>query len=133
MTTKATKKTARKPQAETRDSLRASLLGNAPKPLRKELMLFGKTIELQQPTLGAILDSQAVEDMKMRAVDMIIQFAYVPGTNERIFEPADYDTIVDWPFGEELVDVQMAIAELTGVDIEDAEEVLQQDPLEEQS
>jgi len=127
-----TKKEAKKP-ALNRQQLRAQLLGNAPKPARTALSLFGADIELMQPTLRAILDVQDIEDTKERSTDMIIRYACVPGTDERIFESADKDMILSWPFTNELVDLQMAIAKLTGVDVEEAEKVLKGAPLEEQS
>lgn len=138
MTTKAktTKKTPTKDiptTVVTRKSLRDSLLGHAPKPMRKELTLFGQTIELQQPTLRAILEAQEVVDTKERSIGMIIEYAYVPGTSEHIFEPADKEIILNWPFSDELVAIQLAIAELTGVDVSAAEKELTKDPLDAQS
>ena len=113
----------------TRDDLRAKLLGQAPKPQIKTMSLFGQEIELRQPTLGAILDAQGIDDDKIRTVTLIIEYAYVPGTDERIFEEADTNVILSWPFGEELVEIQVAIAGLTGVDISAAEEKLKDNPL----
>lgn len=119
--------------SEARQDLRDKLLGHAPKPKRKLITLFGSDIELQQPTLRAILDAQKVQDDKARSVDMIIGYTYVPGTNEKVFEPADSEVILNWPFDKELLDLQLAVAELTGVDIQTAEQELKDDPLEGQS
>jgi hypothetical protein len=130
-TKKATPQKA--PISVTRQGLRDSLLGHAPKPMRKEVSLFGQTIELQQPTLRAILDAQNITDNKERSIDMIIQYAYVPGTNDHIFEAGDKEMILQWPFTRELLDIQLAIAELTGVDVGEAEEVLKGSPLDAQS
>jgi len=129
MTKKATKKKA----PLTRQQIRDKLLGHAPKPNRVKLTLFGTDIELMQPTLRAILDVQEVADTKERSTGMIIDYACVPGTDERIFEPADKEMILGWPFTDEIVDMQMAIAKLTGVDIEEAEKILRGSPLDEQS
>lgn len=128
----ATKKTV-KVTPPTRGQLRDALLGNAPKPLTKEITLFGFQVELHQPTLGSILEAQSIEDEKKRSVNMIIEYAYVPGTNETIFEPADAEMILQWPFGDELVTLQLAIAELTGVDTKNMEDDLAGNPLKEQS
>ena len=131
MTKKATVKKA--PIEVTRQSIRDALLGHAPKPEVELLVLFGVELELRQPTLGAILDAQDTEDTKTRSADMIIQFACVPGTDERVFEPADREMILNWPFGDDLMALQRAITKLSGVDVGDAEEALQTDPLKEQS
>ena len=130
------KKEPASPIKVTRSELRDRLLGHAPKPRRTPITLFGQEIELQQPTLRAILEAQNIDDMKLRSTGMIIEYAYVPGTNERIFEPADREMILNWPFNNELVELQMAIAELTGIsaeDVQNQEAELKTDPLGGQS
>ena len=131
--TKAKTKASIKAIPVTRQELRNKLLGHAPKPMRKELTLFGQIIELQQPTLRAILAAQDIVDTKERSIDMIIGYSYVPGTDEHIFEAGDKEMILNWPFNNELIDIQLAIAELTGVDVGKAEEILTKDPLDVQS
>ena len=134
MTKKVSKKVApEKVIKYTRQQTRDRLLGNAPKPIRKLMTLFDTPIELQQPTLRAILDAQGVTDAKERAVSMIIEYAYVPGTDELIFEAADQEMILGWPFNDDLLNIQLAVAELTGIDIEAVEAELAEDPLDGQS
>lgn len=116
----------------TRDQLRAVLIGKKHEPQRKRVELFGVEVELQQPTLRSILEAQDASDELTRTADVFIQYAYVPDTDERVFEEGDRDVILNWPFTEDLVKVQLLIAELTGVDIRDAEEELK-DPLSESS
>ncbi len=128
------KKVSKKPVKKLdRRELRDLLLGHAPKVAHKNVMLFGAEIEIRQPTLGAILEAQEIPDNKERTVGMIIEYAFVPGTDERIFDNADREVILTWPFGDELVKIQMAIAELTGVDISEAEELLHSSPLSKRS
>ena len=119
--------------ALTRDQLRKALLGTAPKPKSTIIELFGVEVELRQPNLGAILKTRDTGDDASRAIDMIIEYAYVPGTDDHVFEDTDVDTIKKWPFGDDLARLNSAIAELTGVDIEAAVEELREDPLEESS
>ncbi len=114
----------------TRDELRAALLGNAPKPDSTLITMFGVEIELRQPNLGAILKTRAEGDDATRAVDMIIEYAYVPGTDDHVFEDTDRAAMMNWPFGRDLTVLNAAIAELTGVDIDVAVEELSNDPLE---
>jgi hypothetical protein len=113
----------------SRKEIRAKLLGDKHSPKSKLISLWGIDIELRQASLKDILQAQQTDDDVANAVRMIIRYAYVPGTDERVFEEADRDTILGWPFGQELVDLQMAIAELTGVDISKAEEELKENPL----
>ncbi len=121
------------PTPLTRDDLRAKLLGNAPKPETRQITLFGTEIELRQPTLAAILASQDISDAKERMADMIIQYAFVPGTLEPIFESTDKAVILNWPFGEDILHLQTVIGELTGIDVDDAEAKLKASPLDEPS
>lgn len=114
----------------TRDELRKALLGTAPKPESKVIKMFGVDLELRQPSLGAIMKSRDETDQVTRAIDMIIEYAYVPGTDDHVFEFTDRDVIKNWPFGKDLTRLNAAIAELTGVDIEAAVEGLRDDPLE---
>ena len=115
----------------TRDEIRAALLGNIPKPETRMITLFGVEIELRQPTLASIMDAREVDDPKTRATDMFIKYAYVPGTDDHVFEDTDREMILRWPFGRELLALQEAITELTGLDIDAAKEDLSHNPLEE--
>ncbi len=112
-----------------RDKLRATLLGDAALPEFELITIFGGEIELRQPSWGAMMAARAVEDDEQRAIGMVIEYAYVPGTNERVFEEGDKEKILQWPFGSAIMDLQMAIARLTGVDIASIEEELAKDPL----
>ena len=114
----------------TRDELRKALLGTAPKPESKVITMFGVELELRQPNLGAIMKAREETDQATRAIDMIIEYAFVPGTDEHVFEMTDRDVIKNWPFGKDLTKLNAAIAELTGVDVEAAVEGLRDDPLE---
>ncbi len=115
--------------APTRQELRDALIGSTPKGKSKLVEVFGVEIELKQPNLAAIMRARETGDTAQRAAEMIIEFAFVPGTNTHVFEDTDRDRILLWPFGEDLSRLNGAIAELTGVNIEGAEEDLK-DPLE---
>lgn len=120
---------AAKTEAPTRDEIRAKLLGKTPLAESKMITLFGMDIELKQPSLEAILRTRDIGDNVTRAVDMIIEYAYVPGTDEHVFESADREMMLRWPFGTDLTKLNEAIAELTGVDIAAALEDMKRDPL----
>jgi hypothetical protein len=122
-------KPVKDPITYTRDEMRAGLLGNAPKPQTRSVTLFGIPIELHQPTLGGILEAQGIDDPKEQACQTMIRYSYVPGTNTRVFEDSDIPVMLNWPFTDELIDVQTAIAEMTGLNIGVAEEKLNKNPL----
>ena len=114
-----------------RDQYRTQLVGNVPKPLSKVVTAFGLKIEMRQPQLGDVLNStgEVFETTKERIADMIIKFAYIPETDERIFEAGDMEQILRWPFGKDYKAVQDALNELSGIDIDDAEKDLDANPL----
>lgn len=112
-----------------RDEIRAALLGNKIHPRSKVIEVFGVEIELRQPTLGSILKARDLDDAEERAVEMIIRYAYVPGTDELVFEPEDKDALLGWPVGDDVMRIQNAIAEMTGIDISTAEEEVEKNPL----
>ena len=112
-----------------RDQIRAKLLGPRLEAKSTLITVFDVELEMRQPTLGSILMARDEDDPEKRVVDMIIKYAYVPGTNDLVFEPEDLASILNWPFGEDLLLMQRTITELTGVNIDEAEEDLQKHPL----
>lgn len=112
-----------------RDALRSKLL-TSHKPKSKLVKVFGAEIELRQPRLGVVMKTREMEDPAERVASMIIQYAYVPGTDELVFEEGDQATITQWPFGQDLIELQQAITSLTGLDLDNAEKELRQDPLD---
>lgn len=117
-----------------RDELRAHLFDKANTRAKSEVLtLFGVEVELRQPSIGAIMDAQEIKDPARQAANMIIKFAYVPGTDEKVFEEGDVDSIIQWPFGEDLKHLQDAIGRLTSLDVEAAQEDLEKDPLDKAS
>lgn len=106
------------PQAEVPASGRNTLRGKIFKsvPVRKKLITFnGVEIELRQPKLGDILDAQSETDRTRGVIDTLIKHAYVPGTDERVFEEADTETLRNMPFGQDFIGVNTALEELTEV------------------
>ncbi len=112
-----------------RNTLRTKLLSS--RKLRTEtLHVWGVDIEFRQPSLGDILNIRDEENQKERVSQMLIQYAFVPGTDEKIFEPGDKEAILAWPFDQDIIKIQEAITALTGIDIEGAENDLEENPLE---
>lgn len=100
-----------------RSALRNAILGTQHSFRAKTISFFGEEIELRQSTLKDVLDAQDTEDRKSAMVGMLVRYAYVPGTNEKVFEEEDADAIMQLPFGPDFTAVNEAIAEITGVNI----------------
>jgi len=101
----------------SRDELRAAIFANT-KPKTLEVEFFGQKLELRQPTVGEVEELQRDEsDRKHTAINTLIRYAYVPGTEEKAFDDADIEALRALPWGKDFTNVVTSIAELTGIDI----------------
>lgn len=117
----------------TRDNLRAKLLSSqVQKPERRTIEFFGEQIDLVQPPLHVIMKPTDPDKVKRpidNTVDMLLDYACVPGTDERIYEEGDRAFLRSLPWGPDMVRVNRTIQELTGLgDLEQAKQELK-DPL----
>jgi len=94
-----------------RDDIRAKVF--SAKPRSKVVMFNGVEIEIRQPNLKSILRNMERTDRQNSVVNVLIEYAYVPGTNERVFDDTDFDGIMEMPFDNNFVEVSNAIDELT--------------------
>ena len=97
----------------TKDSIRSAVLGA--KPSSEVIEVFGIKMEIRQPSLGSVLDNEQTTDRKEAATDMLIRYAYVPGTDDRIFDEADRDGLLGVPFGSDFQKIQNTITKMLGV------------------
>lgn len=98
--------------AMTRDEARAKIF--AAKPEGQKATLFGVEIELREPPISDVLDTQMQEDRKRAAMIMLIRYCYLPN-GEPLFEEGDIETLLSLPFGKDYRDVNMAIQRMIGV------------------
>lgn len=93
------------------------------KPARRAVTLFGQKVEIKQPTLSQIAKlGQASADSKIPPiVRIMIEYIYIPGSEEKVFDPGDAEQLAAMPSGKWLSDLNEAIEKLTGVDVKDAE------------
>lgn len=109
------------PQTPSRDSIRAAVLGA--KAIVKEVKpFFGTAVELRQPELGVVLDMRKTEEQHQIA-RMLIDYTFVPGTTEKVFDEADADGILQIPFGPDMkkyIDIMNELLGVAGADVEAA-------------
>ena len=102
----------------TRDDVRSKIF--SPKKLKSKIVnFFGSEIEIRQSRLSDIVAAAANEDRQNAVIDQLIDCAYVPGTDEKVFEDTDKDSLLALPFGKDFSDVNQAILELTQVNFLD--------------
>lgn len=98
-----------------RDAIRAAFFNL--KPVHKLIEFNGMEMELRQPPMEAVMLAAEKEDRKATLTYMLINYCYVPGTEEKVFEAADADAIGQVPFGKDWINLSTAIADLTSVDM----------------
>lgn len=113
-----------KKELSTRDRLRAATLGEKRVFRRVEVEYGGNKFELRQPSIrmrqrmNSKCTDGKVFEFEMFVLYAIIECTYVPGTDERVFGDADFDTIVDAPPGGFLDALIEAILPLLNVEDE---------------
>ena len=114
-------------QTQSRAEIRAKIFGNK-KAKIVPLTLFGADIELRQPSLKEIMHAQDEINKDLAVATMVVKYCFVPGTEEHVFDSGDIDQIMELPFGEDLQNLQKAVTELMGIDIQEAEKDLAKNP-----
>jgi len=104
--------------SELRDRLRAKVFAEH-KVKTIPVEFFGATIELRQPTMEDIVKVQADPDREAIVIRTLIDYAFVPGTDERAFEAGDADSLKKLPFGADFLRISKALEELTEVNFLD--------------
>ena len=107
-----------KPRVFTRDEIRSAIFAEK-KLATKQVKFFGMDIEIRQPVLATVLAVQNNEDRQSAVIDTLVKYAYVPGTNDKVFEEADTDSLLKLPFGKDFLRVSTALTEITDVDFLD--------------
>ncbi len=90
------------------------------KPKSKVIEFFGQKVELRQPSTKRVLELRRldVDNPGQAAAEMVINYVYIPGTKDLVFESTDIDLILGMPFGEDMSRMNQAIAELTNINVE---------------
>jgi hypothetical protein len=99
-----------------RDAIRAAFFNQ--KVQAKTVTIAGVTIEIRQPAVGDIMMMQVPEGMDSRkyaAAKVLCDYCYVPGTNEKVFDQADIESILAVPFSGDWVKLQTEIDSLTDI------------------
>lgn len=89
--------------SEARNKIRAATVG-APKQFKKELITYnGVEIEIRQPSLKVrkSIGERATQNNHVDLLEFlvwaVIECTFVPGTDEKVFEIADYEGLISQP------------------------------------
>ena len=104
------------------ESLRDTIRGKIfeARELKKiQLTFFGAEIEMRQMKLADILKAQNTEDRESAIIDMLVEYCYVPDTEERVFDISDAEALKQLPFDANFQRASKAMEELTEVNFLD--------------
>jgi len=110
----------------SKSELRSLLFSDANrKPASEPLVLFGADVEVRQPTLAQItkLSKMANKpDNKVPQITyMLVEYCYVPGTDEKLFDEADIPVLSEMPAGPWINAFNTALEKLNGAKMDEAE------------
>lgn len=97
----------------TRDDIRSKIFGNQ-EFKREHVTFFGQKLELRQTTLKAILDVKE-DGIQAAVIRTLVNQAYIPGTDTKVFEDGDAEALLNMPFGPDFAEVSNALEKLTNV------------------
>ncbi len=103
--------------SDIRDQIRAAAFNQS--KASKIVMYAGQEIEVRQPEVGVAFAKNTAGDErsgKTMVVQMLIDYCYVPGTDEKVFDDADMDALLALPFNGDWLRLNQAINELTDLD-----------------
>lgn len=108
------------PQLSPLELLRSKVLATRPRK-SKQIEFFGATIELRQPLMSEVINrtQHAGDEGAARSglIAQLIEHAYLPGTDLKVFSVADQDAIEALPAGRDFGRVADTMAELMEVNL----------------
>ncbi len=103
-----------------RDETRSRLFASR-KLKTKLIKIRDVDVEIHQPTIGDVLNMRDNQNQTESLMHLLINYCYVPGTEQRVFEPTDREAIMSWGVDDWFGQVAQAVTDLTGVNVGEAE------------
>lgn len=100
-----------------REQLRAQIFQESNrKPKSKVVKFYGVDVEVRQPLVVDVLEDRSDDgDKRIAMLRLAIKYSYVPGSDDRIFEDGDYDSLKTMPLDESFQNVFEAINTLSSI------------------
>lgn len=112
----------RETDKDLRDTIRTAIFASSNFQTRK-IRLFDQEVEVRQPSIAQLMDltDSGSESTKSAAVNAMIEFCVLPGTETKVFTKEDYDNLLDLPMGDWFIQFQKVWSELASIDVGEAE------------
>jgi hypothetical protein len=103
--------------SKERDNIRAAYFGNKVRSTPVTLA-SGVIVECRQPTVGDQLAISALQDTAERMLQLFTRHVYVPGTDEQVFDSADFESIKNTPASGDYAKITQALTALMDLERE---------------
>lgn len=97
--------------SSVRDQIRVAFLNS--KPSSKLVTAFGVQVELRTPPVQTVLGTEF--NRKTALATMLINYCFVPGTDEHVFDEADVEGIMSMPWNAEVTKLVDEINKITDI------------------
>lgn len=105
-----------------RDKIRGEIFSAENRKTKSEIIdFYGAKIEVRQPLVAQIVNEDDAEEGRAGIVSSLLKYAYVPHTEEKVFDEADVDTLMTMPFSRDFGRFAEAFQKLTNIDVKGAE------------
>lgn len=108
-----------------RNEVRAKIFSAEHKPRSVFVQFFGAEIEIRQlrvEDMHLLAAGSETGDDKEAIMRILINMSFVPNTDERVFEEADYAALKKLPYGPDMNRVAEALKVLTEANLPNAKE-----------
>lgn len=104
-----------------RDKIRSEIFSSENRKQKTKIIPFyGAKIEVRQPLVAQIVNSDE-ETGRAALIENLLKYAFVPHTDEKVFDEADVDSLMTMPFSKDFSNFVEAFQELTNIEIREAE------------
>jgi len=95
----------------TRDEIRAGFF-SAKITSKSFILASGFSVEIRQPKIGHQLDLAKEEDTDIRMLRLFVDHVFVPGTDTKVFEDADYEALKQHPAAGDFQGIMKILTEM---------------------
>jgi hypothetical protein len=102
------------PPANDRLSIRNRIL-NKKTGSKIVTLADGTELEVREPSVGGTLNMAQIDDPKQRMLTLLVNHVFVPGTEERVFDPEDMEVLQQMPSSGDYKVMMEAIQDMMGL------------------
>jgi hypothetical protein len=111
----------------TKNEIRSKIFDSKNKIYKSTVvMFFGTKLELRQPSLKDVMGEEDLpegvkQDPLEKALSVLLKYAYVPGTDDKVFDISDIESLGELPFGEDFNNAVTEFNKLANVNVDKTE------------